>query len=279
MKLVWLSDIHLDIAYSGASNTFIELTLGDDRVNGAIVTGDISNGQSLRQHLTELGSVFDVVYVVLGNHDYYHRSIRSVREGMAWLQWENPRIVWLPDSDGIRFANGAVLLGHDGWADGTAGNGIIDSPARLNDEVLIEEQAACADRGELATLVKALADEGTAYLKNRLQRLGEDVHNVIVATHVPPFEEAALYQGKQTDDDYLPHFTNPGLGEMLIEHIKEHPGRKITVLSGHTHHQSFLQPHPQIDVHVAHAEYRDPKAAGIVRIDESSEVHVETTGR
>lgn len=279
MQLVWLSDIHLDIAYSGASNTFIELTLGDDRVKGAIVTGDISNGRSIRQHLTELVSVFSVVYVVLGNHDYYHRSIRSVREELAWIQSENPRIVWLPDGDGIRFANGAVLLGHDGWADGTAGNGIIDSPARLNDEVLIEEQAACADRSELAELVEELADEGTAYIKNRLERLGDDVRDVIVATHVPPFEEAALYRGKQTDDDYLPHFTNPGLGAMLVKHAEEHPCRKITVLCGHTHHGAFVQPHPQIDVHVAHAEYRYPQAAGIVRIRDSGEVDVEVTER
>lgn len=280
MKLVWLSDIHLDIAYSGASNAFIELTLGDDRPDGVILTGDISNGESLSQHLLELASVFGVpLYAVLGNHDYYHRSISSVRGEVRSLQGRHPRIVWLSYSGVVHLADGVVLLGHDGWADGTSGNGIIDSPARLNDEVLIEEQAACVDRGELAELVKELADDGTAYLKSRLDGLGEDVRNVLVATHVPPFEEAALYQGKQTDDDHLPHFANPRMGVMLFDHVKEHPGRKLTVLCGHTHHRAFVQPHPQIDVHVAHAEYGAPRAAGIVRIEAAGEVDVEVTER
>ena len=211
---------------------------------------------------------------MLGNHDFYWRSIEAVRDEMRELCAVNPQLVWLSESEPVPLADGVVLVGHDGWADGTAGVGVVESEIRLRDQSAIKEQAACADRVELAQVVKQLADEGTKYLNRTLNNIDDNIHQVIVATHVPPFEEACLYQGEPTDPEFLPHFCNPSLGQMLVQHATENPGRKLTVLCGHTHNAAFAQPHPQIEVHVSRSEYHTPSVGGLVTVGKTGEVEV-----
>ena len=273
---MWCSDVHLDIAYNGAIVPLLDSIHSGGEPTGLLLTGDIDNGLSISEGLTELVGLMDVpVHFVLGNHDYYHRSIASVREEMVDITSTEPRLVWLSNADPTRVSDGVVLVGHDGWADGTAGIGIESSPVRLNDELLIDEQAACTDRAELARLVKRLADEGTGHLKRLLDGLDRETHHVILATHVPPFETACLHKGRPSGADFLPHFCNPSLGDMLVEHVEAHPGRRITVLAGHTHDRAFDQPHPQIDVHVAGAAYGAPAVEGAISIGLSGQPLVE----
>ena len=188
---------------------------------------------------------------------------------------DNPNLTWLSEAEPVVLADGVALIGHDGWADGTAGTGLLASPQRLNDEFLIREQYQCADRKELARLVRKLARECNEFLLSQLDRLGDDIQHVIVATHVPPFTEAALYEGVPSEPDFLPYFSNPGLGSMLVEHAERNPDRGLTVLCGHTHDLAFKQPHDQIDVHVAGAWYRYPSIAGFIHIDESGSLAVQ----
>ena len=128
------------------------------------------------------------------------------------------------------------------------------------------------DRYQLARLVAELSDEGTEHLRAHLDDLSDEVRHVIVATHVPPFEQACLYQGEPTSPDFLPHFCNPSLGAMLVDYIDAHPDREMTVLCGHTHDRAHCQPHERINVYTAGAEYEHPAAAGTIDIDPSGNV-------
>lgn len=268
MRLAWCSDTHLDMVDSFSLEQFSE-SIANSASSAIVLTGDISDGKNIGRHLADFAALDMPVYFVLGNHDYYHRSIADVRSEIAQITNETAELVWLSSADPVALADGVALIGHDGWADGTAGTGLLASPVQLNDERLIQEHYQCADRAELAQLVRKLAREGTQFLQGQLDGLGADIHHVIVATHVPPFTEAALYEGNPSEPDFLPHFSNPGLGRMLVEHVEKRPNRKLSVLCGHTHDVAFKQPNPRIKVHVAGAQYGAPRIAGFVEADDT----------
>ncbi len=81
----------------------------------------------------------------------------------------------------------------------------------LNDFLLIDElkhwrDHYTLDKPALRNAVQALGVEAAAYLKGVLPRATEQYPKVIVATHIPPFREAAWYDGRPSGDDYLPFF-------------------------------------------------------------------------
>lgn len=92
------------------------------------------------------------------------------------------------------------------------------------------------------------------FLRRRLNHLGKRVagrlkqllstalariEHAYVATHVPPFIEAANYEGKTCNPDFLPFFSCRVVGEVLQETMSRHPDRTMTVLCGHTHDHSL----------------------------------------
>lgn len=269
MRLVWASDIHLDMAAHAATADFVRSIVAESPTS-ILITGDIADGKTVARNVSELADLLDIpVYFVLGNHDHYGRSITAVRQEIREHAATEPLMVWLSEAAPVMLNPTTALIGVDGWADGTAGDGIIASPVRLRDETAIEDLAACSTRSDLATLVKHLSDEDTDNLRTRLIGLDETITHVIVGTHVPPFETACRYLGEPTETDHLPHFSNPSLGRVLIDHVEANPDRTVTVLCGHTHDEAFDQPHPQISVHVAGATYQRPEIAATVRVSNS----------
>ena len=79
---------------------------------------------------------------------------------------------------------------------------------------------------------------------------------------MPPFPEAALYQGKPSGADYAPFFICKATGEVLRE-AAAHPERDYLVLCGHTHEAYEAQVLPNLRVLTGGAEYRHP---GIQRV-------------
>jgi 3',5'-cyclic-AMP phosphodiesterase len=80
-----------------------------------------------------------------------------------------------------------------------------------------------------------LSDEAARHLKGVLASAVEKYPHVIVATHVPPFREAAWHQGLPSGDDFLPYFACKAMGDVLLAVAQSHPGCQILVLCGHTH--------------------------------------------
>ena len=63
------------------------------------------------------------IYFVLGNHDYYHGSIAETRARVIELCGTHPRLRYLTALDEVEALTRHVgLVGHDGWADGRAGD-------------------------------------------------------------------------------------------------------------------------------------------------------------
>ncbi len=265
MRIAWCSDIHLDMADGYIVRRFVA-TLIESEPDAVLITGDIATGTMIADEIVEFSDAVGVpVYFVLGNHDYYGRSIEAVRDELRELTSSELLVNWLPATGTVHLGGGTVLMGHGCWADGRSGTGIVNSPIRMNDEQQIEDLAACVDRTSLASRVAGLAEEGNAHLHEELNKLGPEVRNVVVATHAPPFEQACMYEGQPSEPDSLAHFCNGSLGKMLEQQASQME-RSLTILAGHTHNRAMLRPASNLEVHVAAATYGTPAIAAILEI-------------
>jgi Icc protein len=266
MKLLWLSDIHLEFLTLGELALYCRMIAG--RVPDAIlITGDISKASRLQPDLGHLAiSLSAPIFFVLGNHDFYGAGFALVEAQVREICSEHKNLVHLGAGEIIRLTTNTSLIGHRGWSDGRAG--LADrSTVRLNDVNLISDFSGLSAE-HLFQKLGQLGDESAAYIQSLLPEAAEKADNLIVATHVPPFPSCALYENKPSDPNFSPHFVNTALGHVLLVFAAANPSKNILVLCGHTHHRALFAPLPNLTVKVAHAEYRRPNIAEIISIQD-----------
>ncbi|PIQ26486.1 phosphoesterase [bacterium (Candidatus Blackallbacteria) CG17_big_fil_post_rev_8_21_14_2_50_48_46] len=260
--LAWATDIHLDHCDANVIAEFATQI----RATGAQVlclTGDLAESQNLVDYLHSLAEMIQMpIYFVLGNHDYYHGSIASVRKTLADLQI--PALHWLPHTGPVELGAKVCLIGHDGWSDGQHGD-FSRSTIRLKDYRLIEELAQAGQAGLLAQL-QALGAESAAWFRARLPEVLAHYQQVYLLMHPPPFREACLYGTEIADDNWAPHFICKAVGDLLLELMPQFPQTQLTVLAGHTHNPCDIQILANLRVQVGKAEYGAPALAGLFDI-------------
>src|SRR5712692_6319070 len=101
-------------------------------------------------------------------------------------------------------------------------------------------------------------DEAAKFLETRALEALASCRHVIVLTHAPPFRDACWHEGQISNNDYLPHFACRAVGDRLIQIMREHPDRSMTVFCGHTHSAGFARILPNLSVHTGGAEYDNP---------------------
>ncbi len=141
----------------------------------------------------------------------------------------------------------------------------------LNDFLLIDElkhweNDYILDKPALRRALEALGDEAAAYLKGVLATAAARYPHVIVATHVPPFREAAWYLGRPSTDDYLPFFSCKAVGDVLLDAARSHPKCEILVLCGHTHSGGAVQVAENLRVVTGAAEYEKPQIQQVFQV-------------
>jgi predicted phosphohydrolase len=266
MRLAWLTDIHLDFVDAAGV-----ACLGEDvRRSGAeavLLTGDIAQAPTLEATFVRLAEALDrPAYFVLGNHDFYHGSIAGVRELVARLVAGSERLVWLTDRGVVPLTPGTALVGHDGWADGRLGLS-TRSTVVLNDYLFIAEFLGLGARDRFA-LLNQLGDGAATALRPTLEEACRRSPSVLVLTHVPPFREACLHEGRISDDQFLPHFSSLVMGTMLEAVAETYPATVITVLCGHTHSPGFVRIRPNLEVRAGGAVYGAPEVQQVIEIGE-----------
>ena len=104
----------------------------------------------------------------------------------------------------------------------------------MDDEVMLER----------IELMKTLARKAAEHIARLLPEATAKYRHVIVATHVPPFEELVRKACSGPIEDLLPLYANHVVGEVLRTHMAEHPDVLMTVLCGHTHnaHEEIVLP-------------------------------------
>lgn len=268
--VLWATDVHLDhLPARKAAFEFGRALAGEQpEAVGLIVTGDIAEADSVERILRELVAGFGrPVYFVLGNHDYYRSSFSAVDRAVAATSRSTAGLHWLRD-EVVPLSQAVALIGVDGWYD--AGFGDRYSDLQLSDFMLIEELFAAQDDSRVE-LLRSCAERATSQAHALEQRLAELVEHeqprhVVVATHVPPFQQAAWHEGKPSDDRWAPFFSNRALGEVLLRCADRHPRVETTVLCGHTHGSGCYRPRDNLTVYTGRAQYGAPDLAGFVDV-------------
>ena len=262
MRLVWLTDIHLNFVPPLARLAFYAAILAEEP-DAILLGGDIGEAPNLLQFLDEIDRNLQFpVYFVLGNHDFYGGSIPAVREAVA--RHASPRLHWLPSTGIVHLGTDIALIGHDSWADGRFGD-FRGSTVRLNDYVHIADFRNLTKPACLAKL-NELGDEAADYLELKSREALASGRDVLLLTHVPPFREACWHEGRISNDEYLPHFSCRVVGERLVAVMRDFPDRSMTVLCGHTHSSGMAQILDNLAVRTGGAEYGAPCQQAILTV-------------
>jgi len=257
LRIAWLTDLHLNFLPYAQVDEFLGRVEALE-ADAVLVTGDISEARDLARMLAHIDERLQrPLYFVLGNHDFYHGSIREVRAAAALVCDQRPRLRYLTaTSEPIELAPQVGLIGHDGWADARLGD-YERSMVMMNDYRLIAELAAHGKRDRLPVL-HALGDEAAEHVRALLPRALERFAHVLLATHVPPLREACWHEGKPSDDEWAPHFACKAMGDVVMKSMRDYPDRQLTVLCGHTHSPGECRPLPNVHILTGGAKYGRP---------------------
>jgi len=268
MKLVWLTDIHLNFLDENARATFYQ-TITSSNDDAVLITGDIAEAPSLLFLLKEMQTaVKKPIYFVLGNHDYYRSHVDKIHNDMITLTQANFSLYWLPASGAQMLQPDIYLVGQDGWADGRLGD-YYNSTVEMTDGYVIADLLPAKMLGKQALLEKmqALADHDALGLKRDLDNaLQKNAKKIIVATHIPPFKENCLHQGHMSVDTFIPFLSSKATGDVLLQAAQSAPHVEFLMLCGHVHSDSIYQPLPNLTVRSGKAEYYHPKINDIINL-------------
>jgi len=258
--LFWASDIHLNFLHMGANEALLDSVLAKvGPGNALVVTGDIAEAPSV-QDLMEIWKLSmeaqgSELYFILGNHDFYNGSIENVRDriGNGILKTN-----WLPTCGIVELGPNTALVGHDGWYDGGYDDW-FHSRVDMNDYYAIKELGPKLNRQKKFLKLQALSQEAADHVYKTGSEALKTNSNLIIATHVPPFREAAVHDGKESDPDWMPHFSSKRMGDAIRKLSEENPLDNITVLCGHTHGEGTCQPLKNVVCYTSKAEYYLPE--------------------
>lgn len=266
MRVVWLTDIHLDHASKKArSRLFDEIKDADPEC--IIVTGDTGEAPNFGRFLKEVQQVKSScdLFFVLGNHDYYGTSgVPACRANASCLADTNNFLTYLTLSGPQELTNKTTLIGVDGWGDARNGDW-LKSKFYLADFMYIPELNTTHRMARVNVLNK-LGDEDATLLKQQLNNVHLGTELLLVATHVPPFKESAWHLGAPSEDYALPYFSCKVTGDVLLEYADKHPNIQIQVLCGHTHSWGVYQPRDNLKVWTGKATYKHPEVQMVLEV-------------
>lgn len=275
-NLAWVTDPHLNFVHKKRIEAFCRRIL-ESEPDGLVITGDISEAPFLVDHLAFLDkNMPDIpIFFVCGNHDFYHGHISQVRDNLANLfQYEegekmaaSPRLAWLGVSGVVPLTEKTALVGADGWYDGLYADW-MNSRVELNDYRLIKELSQLyGQKPRLLNVLRGLAQESANYLEDQLTKaLSQGYEKVVAATHVAPWRENAVHNGKISDDNWMPHFSSRTMGEAIVRAASQYPGQYVKVLCGHSHSAAYHKPLKNIDSYTGKARYKHPDLAGVINL-------------
>jgi 3',5'-cyclic-AMP phosphodiesterase len=265
-RIAWLTDIHLNFLLAHEVDQYLQ-SVAAERPDAVLISGDIAESHNVCDYLKRINdAIIAPIYFVLGNHDYYHGSIAETRAQVIALCATHPRLRYLTALDEVEPLTKHVgLIGHDGWADGRAGD-YARSLVIMQDSRLIAELTSLG-KLERWEVLKSLGDEAAAHIWRLLPRALARFEDVLLLTHVPPLREACWHEGQLSDDQWAPHFTCQAMGTAILDVMAAHPDKRLIVLCGHTHGQGETQPLANVQILTAGAEYGQPAIARVFEFD------------
>lgn len=264
MRLAWGTDLHLNACHRSALRRWCERVVASG-VEAVLLGGDLAESTDVCGCLAEIADrVARPVYFVLGNHDYYGSSIADLRTRVRTL--DRTTLHWLPDTGCVSLTDSTALVGHGGWGD--AGVGDFDHAPIMTCFLAIEELAGRFAREDLLDgfrhreplrrILRTLGQECADTLGPQLREAVRDHQEVIVLTHVPPFELAPSSQPSDDGQDWRPVLVCKALGDLLSAVAVSTLGVRFRVLSGHVHHESDVVIAPNLQIRTRTIRYGKP---------------------
>ena len=256
--LLWLTDLHLDRVSDSTRAQFLS-SLSESAAEVVVITGDISVAKSLPKHLLEIGNACSPrsVYFVLGNHDFYGSCFEAVDRAVSAVCKVQRNLHHLGHGEKIPMGNNSVLIGHRGWGDGRAGWG-ARSLAHNPDGYGIADFRGLSKRAAFG-LMGDLGKTSGKYFRDILPYALKCNEHLWIATHVPPYTDAALYNGKPCDRLRQPFYTNISAGGVIKGIAEKFPDKKLTILCGHTHFGANVKVSDNVTVRVGQTRIGRPE--------------------
>ena len=102
---------------------------------------------------------------------------------------------------------------------------------------------------------RKMADRYAELIGARLEKALETHKDVFLLTHVPPWTESTRDRGTFFENFWLPYNTNTRMGHAIEAVMRDRHKKHCTVLSGHTHTETWVRVRRNIDCHVSKANY------------------------
>ena len=272
MKLLWLTDIHLNFLNSVERHRFYQHLATHD-FDKVVISGDIGEHMNYHDYLLEMDRVLKrkPIYYVHGNHDFWHSSFRNV-QSLARLRTIDfkTNCYWLNAIRPLQLTPGVFLIGVDGFYDTRNGDyenaGLVMRDFYVIDE-LYKAYVGKRHSTSLQKAVQQFADKETRLLVSKLRSAKRSgATKIIAVTHVPPAAESCFYRGELTDEYHLPLYSNQKMFDALTSFAVTNPAIDITVLSGHTHGKGEYKFNDNLLFKVGSAEYDAPDVAEVIPV-------------
>lgn len=226
---LWLTDLHVDRLSTVQYQALLDkiYTAGAEQI---WLTGDIGDPPFNWQFLDILLKRLKVpIYFVLGNHDYYRRSIDDIRTQAWQLTRKFANAYYLTMTNPIVWED-KMLTGVDAWAN----TNNIELNARTWDAEAIENWMALS-LTELQQAMNAQAQADAKHLRLQCERgITKRTRNVYLLTHVPPLHAAQSKEAKPLQYENSVFYSN-ALTDVLMDLQKDYPKTTFYIYSGHVH--------------------------------------------
>lgn len=285
MKYAFLTDIHLDCLTHEKLNDFL-VACADPSIDHYLISGDIAQAPSVESFLKVMADAWDrPITFCLGNHDFWHGSIKGVRNRISEVCRKQHifDIHYVTHAEYFSLSSTTALVGHDGWYDGLHGDARYSS-FLMNDWWNIKEfkdvleplsaieykkgpRLDMISRMRVIELCQRLASEAATHVKKGINAaVASGYQKILILTHIPPWNEAHVHEGRPGGNYAAPWFTSKIMGDMLEEIAKKNPDVEFTVLCGHTHGRIDVALLPNLTCRVGGADYINPRVQFIVEV-------------
>lgn len=258
-KILYGTDWHLDrLTIDQGEDFVLSHQYIVDEYDYMVLGGDFANGHTLRRVLSWLGQLDIEVVFVTGNHEHYYTSLSDTRMAIRDFSGKESNLHYMEDIPLIILPNGTYMVGANGWGDGVYGTWI----GRLvNDFTKIHDFQGGGRDQSLSLKLGQDSAKNLAHKLSLAKRGG--ARHILIITHVPPFASVCMYEGRKTEDRYLPHFSCGSTGSVIRQFAETNPDIDIDVYAGHTHHHAYQHILSNLHVTVWGAEYGKPKIHSI----------------
>lgn len=233
-KYLWVTDSHLDFLNSKQIEDFVnKLLLQNPKC--LLLTGDISNGSKISEHLSYLVKKLNLpIYFVLGNHDFGYAGKAEVLDKIDVLTKSVTNLYHLNQIDWLPLEDGVCLIGDHGWYD-SRWRQPWTSLVFLWDYFLIKEFWEQPNNASRLMLSRAWANQAAVRLGNKLIQALQKNNTVYCLTHFPPWPEKNPAWGGYVDKFWVPYNSSKTMADYLSKIMSQYPSKKLIVLTGHVH--------------------------------------------